>query len=79
MQDIVEELRGLLPPVFAGPKIGELTGGVIHWPTVQNKRARREIPDECFAYTGRRVIVRRDPFLAWWAGTLSDTFQGKVA
>lgn len=72
MQDIVDEVRSGLPPVFAGAKIADLTGGAIHWPTIQNKRSRKEIPEECFAYSGRRVLVRRDAFLSWWAGTLSD-------
>ena len=72
MRNIVDELRDALPPVFAGSSIGDLTGGAIHWPTIQNKRSRREIPDECFAYTGRRVLVRRDAFLTWWEGTISE-------
>jgi hypothetical protein len=72
MQDVIEDLRQVLPPLFAGSKIGELTGGAIHWPTIQNKRSRREIPDECFIRSGAngRVLVRRDPFLAWWGSTL---------
>ncbi len=72
MNNIVDELRAALPPVFAGPSLDDLTGGAIIWRTVQNKRSRREIPEDCFAYTGRRVLVRRDAFLNWWAGTLND-------
>ena len=81
MKDIIEELRAALPPIFAGTSLTELTGGAIHWPTIQNKRSRREIPDECFVRSGPRVLVRRDPFLNWWAGTLSPVrqpFSGKV-
>jgi hypothetical protein len=70
-KDIVAELRSTLPPVFLGSKIGELTGYSIAWGTVQNKRSRREIPEECFARSGSRVLVRRDRFLDWWATTLT--------
>jgi hypothetical protein len=72
MTDIVAELREALPRVFLGSKIGELTGHAIAWGTIQNKRSRREIPDECFARSGTRVLVIRDPFLDWWASTLSE-------
>jgi hypothetical protein len=71
----VEQLRETLPPVFAGPAVDQLTGGAIHWPTIQNKRSKREIPDGCFMRSGRRVLVRRDEFLDWWATTLSDARQ----
>jgi hypothetical protein len=73
MSTIIDELRAVLPPVFAGSSFGELTGNAIHWPTIQNKRSRREIPETCFAYAGRRVLVKRDAFLNWWGSTLSET------
>lgn len=73
MQNIVEELRAFLPPVFAGTSIDDLTGGAIRWRTIQNKRSLREIPDECFIRAGAKVLVRRDPFLDWWATTLAPT------
>jgi hypothetical protein len=72
---IVEELRRALPPVFAGTNIGPLTGNAIIWGTIQNKRSTREIPDECFVRSGTRVLVVRDPFLNWWATTLSKDRQ----
>lgn len=72
VQHIIDELRKTLPPVFAGTSLGELTGNAIHWPTIQNRRALRQIPDECFVRTGPRVLVIRDPFLDWWSTTLSD-------
>jgi hypothetical protein len=75
MQHVVEELRKTLPPVFAGTSLGELTGGAIHWPTIQNRRAMRQLPDECFVRSGQRVLVLRDEFLNWWATTLSDARQ----
>jgi hypothetical protein len=70
IERIIEELRAALPPVFAGQSLDELTGNAIHWPTTQNARSRREIPAECFAYSGRKVLIVRDPFLAWWKTTL---------
>ena len=70
MQEIIDQLRGALPPVFLGSAIDELTGGAIRWGTTQNKRCRREIPEECFVRSGPRVLVVRDRFLDWWATTL---------
>ncbi|MEC4590551.1 hypothetical protein VPG91_06100 [Nitrospirillum amazonense] len=68
---IIEEMRLALPPVFAADRLTDLTGGAINWRTLQNLRSRREVPDDIFAYTGRRVLVRRDALLNWWSGTLS--------
>jgi hypothetical protein len=82
MYSVVEELKKALPPVFAGTSVNELTGGAIHWPTIQNKRSRHEIPDECFIRSGPTVLIIRDPFLAWWQTTLSDArqpFSGKTS
>src|SRR5216110_4123914 len=75
MQHVVEELRKALPVVFAGTSLGELTGGAIHWPTIQNRRALHQIPDECFVRSGPRVLVLRDEFLNWWGTTLSEARQ----
>jgi hypothetical protein len=72
MQSVVDELRESLPPVFLGANIDEFTGGAICWRTTQNKRSRREIPDECFVRSGPRILVRRDLFLDWWSGTLTE-------
>src|ERR1700716_3491347 len=66
MQRVADELRQTLPPVFAGTSLNELTGGAIHWPTIQNRRALRQIPDDCFVRSGPRVLVIRDRFLDWW-------------
>jgi hypothetical protein len=74
-QRVIEELRQILPPIFAGTSLNELTGGAIHWPTIQNRRSLKEIPDECFIRSGNRVVVIRDPFLAWWMTTLQDARQ----
>jgi hypothetical protein len=80
MEHVIAELRQALPPVFLGSKIGELTGHSIAWGTVQNKRSRREIPNESeiFIRSGNRVLVRRDPFLGWWATTLSEVRRPPV-
>lgn len=73
MFEIIEELKAALPPVFLGSRIGDLTGGAVHWPTIQNKRSRKEIPATCFVYSGPRVLVVRDEFLKWWGATLTPT------
>ena len=44
---------------YAGTSLDELTGNAIHWPTVQNRRALRQIPDDCFVRSGTRVLVLR--------------------
>jgi hypothetical protein len=71
LDTIIDELRAALPPVFLGSRINKLTGDAINWGTVQNKRSQGQIPDECFLRSGVRVLVRRDPFLAWWKSTLT--------
>jgi len=72
IEQTVEDLRKTLTPIFAGMALDNLTGDSILWSSIQNARSRREIPDECFLYSGRKVLVRRDPFLDWWKGTLSE-------
>jgi hypothetical protein len=67
---LIAQLHAALPPIFLGSASDELTGGAINWGTVQNKRSRGEIPDECFVRAGPRVLVVRDPFLSWWGSTL---------
>lgn len=79
MQDIIDQLRRALPPVFLGSLSDELTGGAVHWATIQNKRSRREIPDECFLRSGtRNILVIRDRFLDWWGSTLRPVNQRRV-
>jgi hypothetical protein len=79
LQQLIEQLRQELPSVFAGTSVAELTGGAINWGTIQNKRSRREIPDQCFVRSGTRVLVLRDPFLDWWGATLSEARQPTVS
>jgi hypothetical protein len=69
---IIDQLRQELPAIFAGSTSDELTGGAIHWRTIQSQRALRQIPSNCFIRSGRRVLVRRDELLAWWAATLIE-------
>jgi hypothetical protein len=76
MQEIIWQLRKALPPIFLGSSIDELTGGAVHWRTIQNKRSRREIPNECFIRTAtKNIIVVRDRFLDWWVSTLRPACQ----
>ena len=43
MEEVIEQLRRALPPIFLGSATDDLTGGAICWGTVQNKRCRGEI------------------------------------
>jgi hypothetical protein len=80
MDNVISELRRTLPPIFRGARIGELTGYSIAWGTLQNRRSRGEIPNESemFLRSGNRVLIVRDPFLDWWATTLSDARRPPV-
>uniref|UniRef100_I2Q5E4 Uncharacterized protein n=1 Tax=Desulfovibrio sp. U5L TaxID=596152 RepID=I2Q5E4_9BACT len=75
---IIAELQAVLPPVFAGQSLDEFTGKAIIWRTIQNARSRREIPADCFGYAGQKVLIVRDPFLAWWRSKLR-TSEGRKA
>ena len=77
MQDVIDQLRAALPPIFLGSASDDLTGAAINWGTIQNKRCRGEIPDECFIRSGPRVLVVRDKFLNWWASTLQPARASK--
>jgi hypothetical protein len=79
MQHIIDQLKKTLPPVFLGSASDELTGGAVHWQTIQNKRSRREIPEDCFVRSGtKNVLVVRDKFLDWWITTLRPACQTKT-
>ena len=69
-QALLARLQDELPAVFAGTKLDELTGSAIAWGTIQNKRTKSEIPEDCFLRSGRIVLIVRDPFLTWWISTL---------
>jgi hypothetical protein len=79
MRDIIDELRKSLPPVWLGSLTGELTGGACpSWETIQNKRSKREIPEDCFCRSGPRILVIREPFLKWWGTTLRDARKARA-
>jgi len=69
---VIAAMQASLPPIFAGKSLDVLTGEAIVWASVQNARSRHEIPTDCFLYSGRKVLIRRDPFLAWWRTTLRE-------
>jgi hypothetical protein len=76
--DLFEELRQTLPPIWLGSRTDELTGHAICWGTIQNRRSRREVPEECFVRSGNRVLIIRDKFLPWWISTLSEARRPPV-
>src|SRR5215471_2659142 len=76
--DLFEELRQTLPPIWLGSRTDELTGHAICWGTIQNRRSRREVPEECFVRSGNRVLIIRDKFLPWWVSTLSEARRPPV-
>src|SRR5271154_5218374 len=78
MKEMIEQLRAALPAIFLGTAIDLLTGKAICWGTIQNKRCRGGIPDECFVRSGPRLLVIRDRFLDWWATTLHPAVETKV-
>ena len=67
MKDLKQQLAEHWPPMFAGTSLDSLSGGAIRWRTIQNQRAQKKIPKECFKRQGsRKVLVVRDQFLDWW-------------
>ncbi|WP_319540951.1 hypothetical protein [uncultured Pseudodesulfovibrio sp.] len=71
MESLRKQLTESMPPVFAGRSLDQLTGNAVRWRTIQNKRANKEVPEECFLRHGsRKVLVVREPFLDWWLGQL---------
>jgi hypothetical protein len=63
LEELLEELRQTLPPIWLGTRTDELTGGAICWGTIQNRRAHGEAPEDAFVRAGNRIIVTRDKFL----------------
>lgn len=72
IEAVLLELRSNLPPIFAGQNLDEMTGGAIVWRSILNAKTRKEVPASCFIKSGRKVLVKRDEFLEWWAGTLRE-------
>jgi hypothetical protein len=77
IETLIGKLEQGLPEIFLGSKVGELTGGAVNWGTIQNRRSQRLIPneDQIFVRSGNRILVVRDPFLAWFATTLRPARQ----
>lgn len=70
--EALEELRKNLPPVFAGKKVTEITGGAIYWRHLLNLKAKKEVDDGVFLRNGTRdLMIVRDPFFAWWNNRIS--------
>ena len=70
--EALETLRSMLPRIFPGNKLDELTCELIRWRTVQNEIWRGEVPDEAiFRYGGSKegrngkIGIIRDPFLRY--------------
>ena len=65
--DALEKLRDVLPPIFAGTSLDQLTGNAYRWRSLQNERCRGDAPKEMFLKSGsRKTLVDRDRFLEFW-------------
>ena len=68
-EDYIKALKAAPPPVFPGPSLDELTGGLYSWGSIQNFRRRGEIPKECFGPrlggSNAPTPMVRDRFIAW--------------
>jgi len=68
--DLIETLRRELPPTFARTEVSALTGKVVHSRTLANLMSLGQGPEGTFRL-GRKVILAREPFLAWLSKKLS--------
>ncbi len=73
MDELIEQLKSSIPPIFAATELDVFTGKAVRWRTIQNLRANKDlaaedtIPDKCFLKSGnRKILIVRDPFLEWW-------------
>ena len=71
--DYLNALARALPEVFAGPRIGDLTGGAFTWESIRTRKSRGLIPQKCF---GKRIgngptPMLREPFIRWVAETVA--------
>ena len=69
--DYIAALERALPPIFAGPAIDRLTGGLFTWSGIRTRKSRGTIPLDVFgppAPSGATPIIR-DRFLSWVART----------
>lgn len=74
--DLIELYGKSLPKAFPGREIDTLTAKAFRWRTIQNRRSRGEIPPHCFAkISSKKVLILRDPFLAWFSDEMSRINQ----
>jgi len=69
--EALDSLRQHLPPVFSRRQAAALTGGLVAPGTLANADSRGEGPAGMF-YVNRRACYRREPFLDWLAGRMSE-------
>lgn len=63
----LQKLKDELPPLFAGVELDRLTAGGYRWRTLQNEKSLRKVPEDVFLRSGgRKLLIVRDPFLAYW-------------
>ena len=71
--ELLEQLRGHIPPLFLATELDAFTGNALRWRTIKNLRCQRmlpggpQIPEECFLKHGKKTLIVRDPLLAWWS------------
>ena len=70
LEDLLENLRKELPPVFTRSAVPRLLGGCIASGTLANCDCAKEGPDGSFRM-GRKICYRREPFLEWFGKQLS--------
>lgn len=78
-EELMNQFRETMPPVFAAAKLEYYTGGALLWATLQNRRINKKLPSKevppksCFKYDGmRKVLVVRDELLKWWEQIIVD-------
>lgn len=54
------------PATFALTEVDRISGYALRCRTLRNKRSLGQIPKNCFFRDGRKLLVHRDRFLAWW-------------
>lgn len=67
---ITQDAHREWPCTFALTALDELSGNSINSRTIRNLRCTGEIPNDCFFKDGKKVIIHRDRFLAWWESRL---------
>jgi hypothetical protein len=70
IEAMIADWRKLWPPTFLGTELDERSAGCLKWSTTQNRRSRKEIPDDCFVRDPHKIFVRTDPFLDWYEAWL---------